>query len=54
MRFFGKIRCTEADYYVVEAIAEPAEAPEGGNESGAENNEDSKEADMEPLGTGVN
>ena len=53
MRLFGKIRCTEADYYVVEATAEAPEA-EGGNESGAENNEEAAAPDMEPKGSGVN
>lgn len=52
MRFFGKIRCTESDYYVVEAQVEAGEGEAEG--SGAENNEEDKETDMEPKGTGVN
>ena len=54
MRFFGKIRCTEADYYVVEATAEGEQAGEGGNESGAENAEEEKKEEMEAPGSGVN
>jgi len=34
MRFFGKIRGTEADYYVVEATAEVGDEP--ANEDGEE------------------
>lgn len=53
LRFFGKIRCTKADYYVVEATAE------GGEEAGEDENADGGEAEdkdpnMEEKGTGVN
>ena len=50
MRLFGKIRCTKADYYVIEATAEEA-APEDGAE---EVPEEAKDPDMEEKGTGVN
>ena len=52
MRFFGKIRCTQADYYVVEATAEGAEEPE--NENGEEPAAEEKEPEQEEKGTGVN
>ena len=54
MRFFGKIRCTEKDYYIVEAIAEGAEDPgEGEGEENAEVAE-VKDPNQEEKGTGVN
>lgn len=46
LRFFGKIRGTENDYYVVEGEVE------GGDEGGEEGEE--KPADFEAKGTGVN
>ena len=46
IRFFGKIRGTEKDYYIAEAEAE------AGDEEGAEEVE--KPADFEDRGTGVN
>jgi radial spoke head protein 4/6 len=46
LRFFGKIRGTDNDYYVAEGEVE------GGGEEGAEGEE--KPADFEPNGTGVN
>lgn len=52
MRFFGKIRCTQADYYVVEATAEGAE--EVGEGEGDEAAVDEKDPDQEEKGTGVN
>ena len=52
MRFFGKIRCTQADYYVVEATAEGAE--EGGEGEGEEGAAEEKDPDQEEKGTGVN
>ena len=53
IRFFGKIRGTQADYYVVEATAEGGEEPaeeEEGNEGAAEE----KDPNQEEKGTGVN
>lgn len=52
MRFFGKIRCTKADYYVVEATAEGVE--EAGGEEGEEAAVEEKEEGQEDKGTGVN
>jgi len=52
MRFFGKIRCTKADYYVVEATAEGGE--EAGNEEEGEAAAEEKDPDQEEKGTGVN
>mmetsp|Transcript_40301 Transcript_40301/g.61500 ORF Transcript_40301/g.61500 Transcript_40301/m.61500 type:complete len:267 (-) Transcript_40301:439-1239(-) len=46
LRFFGKIRGTEQDYYIVEGEAE------GGEEEGGA--EEEKPADFEDKGTGVN
>ena len=53
IRFFGKIRGTQVDYYVVEATAEGGEEPaeeEEGNEGAAEE----KDPNQEEKGTGVN
>jgi len=53
MRFFGKIRGTQADYYVVEATAEGGEEvadEEGGDEAAVEE----KDPNQEEKGTGVN
>lgn len=53
IRFFGKIRGTDADYYVVEATAEggdPVEPEDG--EDGKEKEE--KDPDQEDRGAGVN
>lgn len=54
IRFFGKIRCTGDDYYVVEATADgPADDGEEKENEGEE--EDGKEKEnMEEKGTGVN
>ena len=53
LRFFGKIRCTQSDYYVVEATCEGGEeAAEDGAEDGAE--ETNKDPNQEEKGTGVN
>ena len=52
LRFFGKIRCTNSDYYVVEATADgPADAEEE-NAEGAEGED--KDPNMEEKGSGVN
>ena len=47
LRFFGKIRGTEKDYYVAEGELEGGD--EGGDGEGEE-----KPADFEAKGTGVN
>lgn len=47
LRFFGKIRGTQKDYYIAEGDAE------GGDEEGAAEGED-RPADFEDKGTGVN
>lgn len=46
LKLFGKITGTERDYYIVEAVVEGEDEPEGDGEE--------KEADFEPKGTGVN
>jgi len=55
LRFFGKIRCTQEDYYVVEATVEGAEEGEEEN-LGGEGAVASEEKDptQEEKGTGVN
>jgi len=52
MRLFGKIRCTKADYYVVEATAEEPAADEDGDNAEADG--ETKDPDMEEKGSGVN
>ena len=55
LRFFGKIRGTQADYYIAEATAEAAEeAAEEGGEEGAKEAEEEKDPNQEEKGTGVN
>lgn len=51
IRFFGKIKGTQSDYYVVEATAEGGDA-EGGEEGAEEGVE--KDPEQEDKGTGVN
>ena len=53
MRFFGKIRCTHTDYYVVEATADGAEEP-GDDETGEGGDQEDKDPNQEEKGTGVN
>lgn len=45
MRLWGKIKCTERDYYVAEGVVEAAEAEDGGEAAGEP---------AEARGTGVN
>ena len=51
MRFFGKIRGIQTDYYIVEATVGDDGEGEG---EGGDGGEDAKEPDMEDKGTGVN
>mmetsp|Transcript_30633 Transcript_30633/g.37854 ORF Transcript_30633/g.37854 Transcript_30633/m.37854 type:complete len:475 (-) Transcript_30633:51-1475(-) len=52
LRFFGKIRCTQSDYYVVEATAEAPEAADDNEEEA--NTGEEKDPNQEDKGTGVN
>ena len=52
LRFFGKIRCTQTDYYIAEATVEGGEDA-GGDDDDNENAE-AKDPDQEEKGTGVN
>ena len=52
LKFFGKVRCTQMDYYIAEATAEGGE--EAAEQSGAEAVEEEKDPAMEDKGTGVN
>lgn len=56
MRFFGKIRCTSADYFVVEATSEAVEevAEDGGEDGTAVEQEGAKDPNQEERGVGVN
>jgi len=51
MRFFGKIRCTQSDYYVVESTIEGGEEAAGDDD---DENAEAKDPDQEEKGTGVN
>ena len=52
IRFFGKIRGVQSDYYIAETIVDGGE--DEGGEDGQENSDEPKDADMEEKGTGVN
>ena len=54
VRFFGKIRGTKADYYVVEATAEGAADAENEGEGEGEGAGEAKDPDQEEKGSGVN
>lgn len=50
LRLWGKVRGTEKDYYIVEAVVAATEAEEGGGEEGGQ----APIEGMEPRGTGLN